>query len=186
VNFVEGRDAIVPLEESGGVADALDGAIVKFPYWIDDWMIVSIENVLAIFGVAGDVDLSYAIGSYTVDVSGGIETVILRRDVNVVDVEKNAAVGLLDNLVEEFPFSHFGDVIFGVAGNVFDHDRNLDIIADFADFLRGDASGLERVRHRKKVVGVAAIHAAPAEVVGEPRSFGATNEILEAAKVFAI
>src|SRR5215469_8563892 len=131
MNFVEGGDAIVPFEESGGVAYALDGAIVEFPNRIDDGMIVSVKNVLAIFGVAGDVNLRDAVCGNTVDVSGGIETVILRGDVNIVDVEKNAAIGALDDFVEELPLGHFGDVKFGVAGDIFDNDRDFEEVANF-------------------------------------------------------
>ena len=49
MNFVERRDAVVPLEQRGGVANAFDGARVKFPDRVNHGMIVRIENVLAIF-----------------------------------------------------------------------------------------------------------------------------------------
>ena len=45
MHFVEGRDAVVPFQQRGGVADAFDGARVKFPDRIDHRMIVGIENV---------------------------------------------------------------------------------------------------------------------------------------------
>ena len=104
------------------MADALDGAVVELPDGIDYRVVVGVENVFAIFGVAGDVDLRDAIGGDAIDVDGGIETVILRRDVDIVDIEKDATIGLLDHFVEEFPFGHFRDVIFSVAADVFyDH-----------------------------------------------------------------
>ena len=44
------------------MADALDGAIVELPDGIDDRVIVRIENVFAIFRMAGDVNLRDAFG----------------------------------------------------------------------------------------------------------------------------
>ena len=99
----------------------------------------------------------------------------MRRDVNVVYVEQDAAVGALDDFVEEFPLGHFGNVKFGVAADVFDGDRNFEVVADFAHFLRGELRGFECVRHRKEIVSVAAVDAAPAEVVGDPGCLGALN-----------
>src|ERR1700722_4310585 len=78
VDFLEGGDAVVPLEQRGGVADALDGAIIEFPHRIDDRMIVRIEDVFAIFRMAGDVNLRDAFGGNAADVVDRIETVILR------------------------------------------------------------------------------------------------------------
>ena len=136
MDFVEGGNAVIPFEERGGVADAVDGAIVEFPDGIDHRVIVSVQDIFAIFGMAGDVNLRDAMRGDAVDVDGGIETVILRRDVDIIDVEQDAAIGALDDFVEEFPLGHFGDVKFGVAADVFDDNGNFQEIAGFADFLR--------------------------------------------------
>ena len=61
MDFVEGGNAIVPFEQRGGVADAPDGVIVELPDGIDHRVIVSVQNIFAIFGMAGDVDLRDAI-----------------------------------------------------------------------------------------------------------------------------
>ena len=60
------------------------------------------------------------------------------------------------------------------------------IVADFADFLRGELGGFEGVGHGQKIVSVAAVHAAPAEMVREPGSFGALDQIFQAAEMLAI
>src|SRR5438128_1299938 len=57
VDFVEGRDMRVPFEQGGGRADESDGVRVEFPDRVDDRVIVRIEDILPVFGVAGDVDL---------------------------------------------------------------------------------------------------------------------------------
>ena len=106
---------------------------------------------------------------------------ILRRDVNIVHVQQNAAVGALHHFVQKFPFGHFGNVKFGVAAHVFDGHRNFQEIAHFANFLRGDSRRFKGVRHGQQIVRVAAIHAAPAEMIGEPGSLGALAPIPSAA-----
>src|SRR5271155_3702665 len=93
VNLVEGWDVVVPLEEGGSGAATLDGAGVEVPDGIDGGVVVSVEDVLLEPGVAGDVDLGDALGRDGVDVVKGVEGVVLRGDVDVVDVEEDAAVG---------------------------------------------------------------------------------------------
>src|SRR5882724_7513348 len=61
VDFLEGGDAVVPLEQRGGMADALNSALIELPDRIDHRMIVRVENVFAVFGVAGDVNLRDAV-----------------------------------------------------------------------------------------------------------------------------
>ena len=78
MDFFKTGDAVIPFEQRGGVAGALNGALVQFPDRIDDRMIVSVENIFAIFGMAGDVDLRDAPGGDAVYVGKGIEAVILR------------------------------------------------------------------------------------------------------------
>src|ERR1700688_2870487 len=149
-------------------------------------MIVSVENIFAVLGVAGDVDLRDALGGDVVYVSEGIEAVILRRDVNIIYVEEDAAIGALDYFVQKFPLSHFGDVIFRVAADVFHGDGDFEIVADLADLLRGELGGFKGVGHGEKIVGVAAVNAAPAKMIGEPRGFGALDQFFQAAEMLAI
>ena len=76
--------------------------------------------------MAGDMDLRDAFGRNAVDVIERIEAVILRRDVDIVYVEQNSAVGALDDFVQEFPLGHFGNVKFGIAADVFHGDGNFE------------------------------------------------------------
>ena len=86
VHFVERRDAVVPLEQRRGVAHPFDGARVELPDRVNDGMIVGIEDVLAVFRMAGDVDLRDAFRRHAIDVSERIKAVILRRNVNIVHI----------------------------------------------------------------------------------------------------
>ena len=91
MDFVEGGNAVVPFQQRGGGAGEPDGVGVHFPDRIEHGMIVGIEDVFLELRVAGDVDLPDAIVRDVVEVIVGIEIVVLRRDVNVVHVEQNAA-----------------------------------------------------------------------------------------------
>src|SRR5258708_1891066 len=186
VDFAESRNGVVPLEESCSVTNPLNGTIVKVRDRIDQRMIVSIEDIFFVLGMAGDVNLRETFGGNAVNVIEGIKAVILRGDVNIVDVQEDAAISAFDDFVQEFPFGHFGDVKFGVAADVFDGNGNFQIVSDIANFLRGFFRRLESVRHRKQVVSVAAVNAAPAEVIGKPGSFGTFYQFLEAAQVLAV
>ncbi len=186
MHFIEGWDVVVPLEQRRGRADAFDGASVQAPDGIEHGVVVGVEDVLLELGVAGDVDLRDALGGDAVDVVEWIEAVVLRRDVDVVDVEQDAAVGGFDDLVQELPLGHLGFVKFGVAADVFDGDGDLEEVLHLADARCRRLHGFEGVRHREKIVGVAAVDAAPAEVVGEPRGLRAAGQGLEALEVFAV
>lgn len=186
VNFVEGRDVVVPLEQGCGGAYALDGSCVEMPDGVEHGMIVGVEDVLFELRVSGDVDLSDALGGDAVDVVEGVEAVVLRGDVDVVDVEQDAAVGGFDDFIEELPLGHLGLVKLGVAADVFDGDGDLEEVLDLANAGGRGLDRFESVGHREEVVGVTSVDAAPAEVIGEPGSFGAAGEGLEALEVFAV
>ena len=62
---------------------------------VDHRVVVSIQRVLPVLGVARDVDLRHALRGNAIDVGQGIEIVILRGDVNVVHVQQNPTIGLM-------------------------------------------------------------------------------------------
>ena len=134
----------------------------------------------------GDMHLPDAMVRDVVEVFVGIEMVVLRGDVNVVHVEQNAAVGALDDLAEKFPLGHLRGVELGVAADVLDQNRHLDVIAHFADFSRDVLRRREGVRHGQQVVRVASVDAAPAKMIGKPRRVRALDEALELAQVLAV
>src|SRR6266568_9512267 len=114
VYLVEGRNFVVPLEERGGGTAAFDRPGVKIPDGVEYGMVMCIENVLFKFRVASDVNLRDAVRGNSFDVLERIEAVVLRGDINVVYIEKNPAVCLFGDFVEELPFSHHRDMKLGV------------------------------------------------------------------------
>src|SRR5271170_8188023 len=133
MHFVKGRDIVVPLKQSCGVPDTLDRPLVQTPNWIKYRVIVGVEDVLFKLGVAGDVNLRDALDRNAVDVVEGVESMILGRDVDVVDVEQDSAVGRLHHLVQKLPFGHLGFVELSIATNVFNSDGNLEKILDLSN-----------------------------------------------------
>jgi hypothetical protein len=105
--------------------------------------------------------------------------VVAGGDVDIIDIEQNAAVGPFHDLAQKFPFGHFGNVELGVAADVFHRDGHFQEIARLADFAGGDFGGGQGVRHGQQVVRVTAIHAAPAKVVRKPRRVGPFDQALE-------
>ena len=134
VNFVERRNAVVPFEQRGRRANAPDRVLVQFPHRIDHRMIVRIENIFLELGVAGDVNLRHALRRHAVQIIVRIEVMILRRNIDIIDVQQNAAVGPLHHFVQKLPLGHFRNVKFGVAADVLHRDGNFQEIARFANF----------------------------------------------------
>ena len=98
VDFIKSRNAVVPFEQGRGAANEFHGVRVQLPNRIEHRMIVRIENVFLELRMTRDVDLPDPMVRNVIQVIVRIEIVILRRDVNVVHVEKNSAVGALRRL----------------------------------------------------------------------------------------
>jgi len=149
-------------------------------------MIVGIEDVLLVLGMAGDVDLGYALGWDCIDVIHGSKLVVHGGDVDVVHVEEDSAIGALYYFGEELPLGHLRAGEGGVTADVFDGDGDFKEVLYHADAFYGSLDGLPCVWEREQVVGVGAVDAAPAEVVAEPRGFGAADEGFEAAEMLGV
>jgi len=99
VYLFERRDIVIPFKKGGGRSASLDGAGVQPPYRIKDGMIVRVKRVLLKSRVPGEVNLSDALGGDTVHVLRWVEVVILRRNIDVIYVEHDAAVGRVNHFV---------------------------------------------------------------------------------------
>ena len=69
-------------------------------------MVVRVENVFLVLRVPGNVNLRHALGGNRVHIVHGIELVVHRRDVDIVHVQQNAAVGALHHFGQELPLRH--------------------------------------------------------------------------------
>src|SRR5580658_2639020 len=102
----KGRNVVVPFQQRCRGPYALDCASIHFPHRVEHWMIVRVESVLLEFGVAGNMYLGDTSYLDAVHIFKWIEAVVLRRDIDIVYVEQDAAVGSVDDLVEKLPLSH--------------------------------------------------------------------------------
>src|SRR5471030_1993463 len=107
--------------------------------------------------MTGDVNLGYAFGGHCVHVIHWGKLVIHGGDVDIVDVEKDAAIGTLDHFGEEFPLGHFGAGEGCIAADVFNGDGNLKEILHHADAFDGALDGLPCVGEWKQVMRVGSI-----------------------------
>src|SRR5215831_9772471 len=95
-----------------------------------------------------------------------VKIVVLRRYVDIVYVEQDAAVRQLGNLAEKFPIGHFGGTIFCITADTLYADRNLQKVAGGTNFLCGVTRDRQGVRHRKQIMRITAVDASPAKMIG--------------------
>ena len=186
VYFIKARNVVVPLQQRGRLTAALDGAGVELPHRIDHGMVVRVEDVLLVARMAGDMNLRDAMRGDGIHVVDRIELVIHGRDIDVVHIQKNAAISALDDFIQELPFGHLRAGEGGVGTNVFDGDRDFEVVLNVANTLDGALDSFPRIRQRKQVVRVGSIDRTPAQVVAQPRSVCPADELLQAAQVFGI
>ena len=82
---------IVPLQQGGRRAGHFNGLGVKLPHGIEHRVIVRIQNVFFELGMTGNMDLADPMMRNVVQIIVRIKTVVLRRNVDVIDIEQNPA-----------------------------------------------------------------------------------------------
>ena len=112
-------------------------------------MIVGVQRVLFELRMAGNMNLRNTVGVNRIDVFHRVETMVLRRDVDIVHVQQYAAVGGVDNLVKNLLLGHLGLVKLGVAADVFNRNGYLEELLHFANTCSRCAHSLESVGQRK-------------------------------------
>ena len=81
------------------------GQPIKFPNRIDHVVVMRIDEVRAAIGVAGQMELHDPLVRDVLDILARIEVVVHARNIDVVDVEQQSAIGLLGQAREEVPFA---------------------------------------------------------------------------------
>jgi len=186
VNFAESRDTIVPFQKSSGAPYLPDCVRIEIPHRIEHGMIVRVQNVFLELGMTRDVNLANAMMRHVVQVLVGIERVVLGRNINVIDVEKDPAIRSLYNFAQEFPFRHFRGMEFRVAADVFNANRNFKEIARLANVLRSDLGAGKSVGHGEQIMRVTSVDAPPAEVIRQPRGVGPLDQALQSFQMLAV
>src|SRR5262245_28749201 len=138
LDHVEGGDVPVPLEERRDIAGARDGVTIELPDLRDRVVVMRVDDVRALIGVAREVVLGDARRIDRVEILPGIEPVVEGADVHVVDVEQHPAVGLLHEPTEKLPLRHARGGELGVGRSVLEHERALEEVRDRADTPRSE------------------------------------------------
>ena len=100
--------------------------------------------------------------------STGIEIVIHAGDIDVVDVEQQAAIGFVGDAGKKFPFGHRGGGEGDVAAGIFQHERPLQKILHGADPIDDMPQCFVVERQREQIVGIHTQHAGPTKMIGNP------------------
>src|ERR1700730_8255179 len=111
---------------------------------------------------------------------------ILRRNINVIYIQKNTAIGLFHDFAQEFPLRHFGGVVLCITADVLDADRHFEKVARGLDLLCGMPGHSKSVRHRQQVMGIAAVDASPAQMIRKPGRIGVFHQLFQALEMLSV
>src|SRR5262245_2369428 len=100
---LERRNDGVPLHQRRHHAEAAYCVSVQSPHHRTDRRAVRVETEGAHVRMPGEMHLPDPTHRYRVDIAYGVETVIVSADVDVVDVEQDAAIGALGDGSEKVP-----------------------------------------------------------------------------------
>ena len=107
-------------------------------------------------------------------------------DIDIVDVEQQPASGAARQLGQKFPFRHFGIVELDVGRDVLEHDGAAEEILHQLHAADDVVERFAGVWDRQQIVQVLAVHAGPAQMVGDPFRLDALGEVFQALQIFEI
>src|ERR1700683_551847 len=99
----ERRHIGVALDHGRDRTETTHGRGIQRPHRIGHGMIVSIDEIVAVVLMPGEVYLLHALARNGMQVAVGIKFVIDAAHEDIVDVEQNEAIGLLRHRLEELP-----------------------------------------------------------------------------------
>src|SRR5712692_9055868 len=179
-------DVVVPFDQRGHAPEAAHRGRVQVPHRIRDRRVVRVEQVRPAIRVPRQVELSDPIRRNGGEVLARIESVVPGADVDVVDVEEDAAVRPLSHLRDELPFREGGAAERNVAGYVLQQDLAPEGVLHLVDPPHDVVERFLGVRQRHQIVQVAAAVRAPAEVVGDVRGLDVVGERAQPGEMPAI
>ena len=99
--FGQGRNMVITFDHRGDRSDALERSCVKLPDLFTNRMIMGIDHVVAVVAVPGQMDLPDLLRGQGGHIGVSVEAVIARTDIDVVDVEQDAASAATRDFAEE-------------------------------------------------------------------------------------
>ena len=122
----EGREALVALEDHAPDRGAGQDVIQQRPDLGRRGGRVAVDQELALPVAADEVELDDAIERQAIEERDRVEAVIDRVDVEVRDVQEQAAAGPIDEFRQEFRLLEFGAGALERIGDVLEDQRGLD------------------------------------------------------------
>src|SRR5581483_9232775 len=132
---------------------------------------------------ACEVDLLHGMRRDRVQIAQRIETVVDAADVDVVDVEQDAAAAAPGNQVEKLPFrdGRFGEL--EIARYVLDQDAATEVILSLIDVAAHHLERLFGVRQRQQIVEMEAVDRTPAQMIRHQHRLDLIDQLLELLQV---
>ena len=164
----EFRQLVVAFDQRGARADACDQPRIQRPDCGRDRRIVRIDQQRAsevrVGRVPGEVDFRHRIAGKGIEVGRGRIAEIVRADIDVVDVEEQAATGAARELGEKIGFVPRMPVDTQIVRGIFDGDAPAERILRAGDIFGNALQRFGGARKRQQVRLVGAAPAAPGEV----------------------
>ena len=149
-------------------------------------MIVGVDDVVALVGVAGEVELPNARLRQAAQESQRIEIMIEGADIDIVDVEQDLAVGALAEFGDELPLREFRHGIGNVARDILQHEPVAEVVLHAPHPLGDVVERFLGVGQGQKIVHVGAAQAGEAEMVGYPHRLYAVDQGLQIGEIGGI
>ena len=156
---------------------------IEVPHLVADRMVVGVDDVALLVAMTGHMELHDAVARHAVQEIVGGEAVIEGADIDVVDVEQEPAIGARRDLAHELPFGHLRLAEGDVARHVLERQPAAEEVLHLADALDHVVERLLGVGDGQKVVQVHAVHAGPAQMIGDPFGVDALGEPLQRAEI---
>ena len=146
------RDIGIPLDQRWQVPESVDRVGIKLPDGVGNGTTVSIDqqrnSEILLLRVAGEMHFPDVGRRQRIDVVPGIETMVDRIHIDIVDIAQQAAAGLIGKTGEKFPFGNGGVAECQVAGDVLDQYLPPQQVLGFVDPVPHEFEGFFGVWER--------------------------------------
>ena len=147
---------------------------------------MGVDDVVAVVLVPGEMDLAHPVLGNARQIVCRIEAVIEGRDIDVVDVEQQVAIGPPRQFGQEVPFVHGIGGEGDIGRGVFQGDTPSQDILHMDDPRRHMVQGFLGQGQGQQIVQVDAVGAGPAQMVGDDRRVDQVGQRLEVLEIIVI
>ena len=182
---------VVPLDQCGRQTSSRQRATVQVPHDVTDGSAMIVDQkpcsfAVAIFGEASQVKFVDMLHGESVDVSRGVEPMVDRGNMYVVDVEQQSASGPLCDFRQKLDLGHRGRAKGDVCRRILQqhfHPKNvLDLVHMGADMAQRNLV----VGQGQEIVEEDAVVSRPRKMLGKEGRLIDRNDALQASEVLTV